>query len=262
MASVKSRVALAGGKYLLTHPRSRITHVVVRFARKRIAKKLARTTHADAIPATRGSRLTTVAGIAAVAGGIVLVVRRTTKPAEASSSVNLPEPYAPFPPAQGPPPETESAPLETAGPPPETESAPLETAGAPPETESAPLETAGAPPETESAPLETQSEPPETADAPPVSPTISPAAEAAAVAATDNLGDSDDEIVARVEAKLFGGAPGLVKVEVSGGVVTLSGPVDDEEAEGRFVRDAEQVEGVKAVRSELQTAGAEPGSPS
>ena len=248
MASVKSRVALAGGKYLLTHPRSRITHVVVRFARKRIAKKLAMTTHADAIPATRGSRLTTVAGIAAVAGGIVLVVRRTTKPAEASSSVNLPEPYAPFPPAQGPPPETESAPLETAGPPPETERAPLETAGAPPETESAPLET--------------QSEPPETADAPPVSPTISPAAEAAAVAATDNLGDSDDEIVARVEAKLFGGAPGLVKVEVSGGVVTLSGPVDDEEAEGRFVRDAEQVEGVKAVRSELQTAGAEPGSPS
>ena len=234
MASVKSRVALAGGKYLLTHPRARITHVVVRFARKRIAKKLARTTHAGAIPATRGSRLTTVAGIAAVAGGIVLVVRRTTKPAEASSTVNLPEPYAPFPPAQGPPPETESAPLETAG----------------------------APPETESAPLETQSEPPETADAPPVSPTISPAAEAAAVAATDNLGDSDDEIVARVEAKLFGGAPGLVKVEVSGGVVTLSGPVDDEEAEGRFVRDAEQVEGVKAVRSELQTAGAEPGSPS
>ncbi len=248
MASVKSRVALVGGKYLLTHPRSRITHVVVRFARKRIAKKLARTTHADAIPATRSSRLTTVAGIAAVAGGIVLVVRRTTKPAEASSPVNLPEPYAAFPPAQDPPPETESAPLETAG--------------APPETESAPVETVAAPPETENAPLEPQSAPPETADAPPISPTISPAADAAAVAATANLGASDDEIVARVEAKLFGGTPGLVKVEVSGGVVTLSGPVDDEEAEGRFVRDAEQVEGVKAVRSELQTARAEPGSPS
>ncbi len=41
--------------------------------------------------------------------------------------------------------------------------------------------------------------------------------------------------------------------------MTLRGQVADEEAEVRVVRDAEKIEGVKAVQSELQTAGAEPG---
>jgi hypothetical protein len=214
MSSVKSRVALAGGKYLVTHPRSRLTHAVVRFALRRVSKKVVTATHADAIPATRGSRLTTVIGVAAVAGGIVLVVRRTTKRADAPSTVAVPAPYAPFPPAAGAPPEA---------------------AGAPPETR----------------------------DAPPVTPTTSPAAEAAAVAAAADLGDSDDDLAARVEARLSADAPDLgVRVEASSGVVTLSGQIDDEEAEGRVVRDAERVEGVKAVQSELQTAGAEPDPPS
>ena len=202
MPSVKSRVAFAGGKYLLKHPRSRITRIVVRFAVGRVSKKLVAATHADAIPATRGSRVTTVAGIAAVAGGIVLVVRRTTKKTAPESTVAVPPPYAPFPPAAGAPPETR--------------------------------------------------------DAPPTSPTTSPAAEAAAA----ELGDGDDALVARVQAKLFSGTPPLgVTVESHAGVVTLRGRVADEEAEGRFVRDAETIEGVKAVQSELQIAGAEPGSP-
>ncbi len=209
MSSVKSRVAFAGGKYLVKHPRSRVTRLVVRLAVRRVAKKLVAATHADAIPAARGSRVTTVVGIAAVAGGIVLVVRKTAKPAAPESAVTVPPPYAPFPPAAD------------AGP---------EAAGAPAETR----------------------------DAPPTSPTTSPAAEAAAA----EVGGDDEALVARVEAKLFSGAPALgVTVESQAGVVTLRGRVADEEAEGRFVRDAETIEGVKAVQSELEVAGAEPGSP-
>lgn len=200
MPSVKSRVALAGGKYLITHPRGRITRLVVRLAVRRLSGKLVSATHADAIPPVRGSRLTTIAGIAAVAGGIVLVVRRTTKSETAASTVDVPAPYAPFPPAAGAPPESR--------------------------------------------------------DAPPSTPTTSMAAEAA------DVGDGDDALVARVQAKLFGGTPPLgVTVESHAGVITLRGKVADDEAEVRFVRDAETIEGVKAVRSELQTAGAEPGSP-
>jgi osmotically-inducible protein OsmY len=72
----------------------------------------------------------------------------------------------------------------------------------------------------------------------------------------------DDEALAmRVEKQLFGGAPPPgVTVESRAGVVTLRGPVADEQAEVRFVRDAEAIEGVKAVQSELQAAGADPGS--
>ncbi|MBA2347264.1 MAG: BON domain-containing protein, partial [Solirubrobacterales bacterium] len=99
--------------------------------------------------------------------------------------------------------------------------------------------------------------PPESRDAPPVSPTVSLPAEAAA----EEIGDGDEALVARVTAQLFDGAPALgVEVAASGGVVTLRGEVADEEAEGRFVRDAEQVEGVKAVQSELVTS--EPGAAS
>jgi len=208
MATVKSRVALAGGKYLVTHPRSRLTSFVVRFAVRRVSKKLVTATHVDAIPATRGSRLVTVVGVAVVAGGIVVIVRKTTKREGAQPAATPPQPYAPFPPAAGTPPETR--------------------------------------------------------DAPPTTPTTSPAAEAAAVAAAAEVSDGDDALAARVEATLFGGSPGIgigVAVEAAGGVVTLRGQVADEEAEGRFVRDAEQVEGVKAVQSELQTAGAELGPP-
>lgn len=210
MASVKTRVALAGGKYLVTHPRGRITRLVVRLAVRRLSKKAVAVTHYDALPEVRGSRVTTLAGIAAVAGGIVLVVRRTTRAPAAAPSVVVPPPNAPFPAAAG------------------------------------------------------GSAPPETRDAPPTNPTTSPAAEAAAVAVGDGDGDDDDDaIVARVQRELFGGTPPLgVTVEASSGVVTLRGTVADEEAEGRFVRDAELVDGVKAVQSELQTAGAEPGAPS
>jgi len=206
MATVKSRVALAGGKYLVTHPRSRLTRFVVRVVVRRVSRKVVAATHVEAIPATRGSRLVTVVGIAVVAGGIVVIVRRTTKRADGASAAAVPPPYAPFPPAGGAPPETR--------------------------------------------------------DAPPATPTTSPAAEAAAVAAAAGVSDEDGALAARVEAKLVGGLPGVgVEVEVVSGVVTLRGQVADEEAEGRFVRDAEQVEGVKAVQSELQTAGADPGPP-
>jgi len=234
MATVKSRVALAGGKYLVTHPRSRLTRFVVRFAVRRVSKKVVTATHVDAIPATRGSRLTTVVGIVVVAGGIVLVVRRVKK-REDVQPVGAVTPA--YPPAGAAPPVTTAFPSPPAAAPPATSGAPLSAAT-----------------------------PPETRDAPPTTPTTSPAAEAAAVVAAADVSDDDDALVARVEAKLFGGTPGVgvgvgvgVAVEAAGGVVTLRGQVVDEEAEGRFVRDAEQVEGVKAVQSELQTAGAEPG---
>jgi len=194
MASVKTRLAFAGGKYLVTHPRSRVTRLVVRVAVRRLSKKLALAAHADAIPATRGSRLATVVGVAAVAGGIgiVVVVRRTRRPAAAESVVVVPPAHAPFPPARA-------------------------------------------------------------AEPAPTGPVAGGAA---------GVGDGDEALAARVEARLFGEAPALgVSVEAAGGVVTLRGKVADEEAEGRFVRDAEQVEGVKAVQSELQTAGTEPAPP-
>lgn len=207
MSSVKSRVAVAGGKYLITHPRGRITRFVVRFAVRKLSKRVATATRYEALPEVRGSRLTTLAGIATVAGGIVFVVRRTAKSTSSPSSpVVVPPANAPFPAAAG-----------------------------------------GA-------------APPETHDAPSTTPTASLAAEAAAL----TLADGDDEaIVARVEDKLFGGTPPLgVTVEAQSGVVTLRGTVADEESEVRFVHDAEQIPGVKAVQSELQTAGAEPGAPS
>ncbi len=244
MATVKSRVALAGGKYLVTHPRSRLTRFVVRFAVRRVSKKVVTATHVDAIPATRGSRLTTVVGVVVVAGGIVLVVRKTTKRKDEQPAAAVTPAY---PPAGAAPPAT------TASPPP--------PAAAPPATTASPPPPAAAPPATSGAPLSAAA-PPETRDAPPTTPTTSPAAEAAAVVAAADVSDDDDALVARVEAKLFGGTPGVgVEVEVASGVVTLRGQVVDEEAEGRFVRDAEQVEGVKAVQSELETAGAEPGPP-
>ncbi|MBA2349545.1 MAG: hypothetical protein H0V81_14760, partial [Solirubrobacterales bacterium] len=82
--TVKTRLAVAGGKYLVTHPRSRITRFVVRFAARKLSDKFVEATHADAIPATRGSRLVTVAGVVVVAGGIVYVVRRSTRAQEAA----------------------------------------------------------------------------------------------------------------------------------------------------------------------------------
>ncbi len=228
MATVKSRVALAGGKYLVTHPRSRLTRFVVRFAVRRVSKKVVTATHVDAIPATRGSRLTTVVGVVVVAGGIVLVVRKTTKRKDEQPAAAVTPAYPP-------------------------------AGAAPPATTAFPSPPAAAPPATSGAPLSAAT-PPETRDAPPTTPTTSPAAEAAAVVAAADVSDDDDALVARVEAKLFGGTPGVgVAVEAASGVVTLRGQVVDEEVEGRFVRDAEQVEGVKAVQSELQTAGAEPG---
>lgn len=205
MLTVKTRIALKGGRYLATHPRSWLTRVVVRFAIRRLTGKLAGVTHAEAIPATRGSRLTTVAGVAAVAGGIILVVRRAAaSPNVTETAVTVPPPFAPFPAAAG--------------------------AAAPPETR----------------------------DAPPTSPTTSPAAEAAAA----DVGEGDDALVVRVRSELFGGTPPLgVTVESHSGVITLRGRVADLDAESRFVRDAEAIDGVKAVQSELQHATAEPGPP-
>lgn len=201
--TVKTRLAVAGGKYLVTHPRSRITHFVVRFVARKLSGKLVEATHADAIPATRGSRLVTVVGVVVVAGGIIYVVRRSASSADAASSVEVPSPHAPFP--------------------------------------------AAAP----------AAAPPESRDAPPTSPTVSLAAEAAA----EDVGDGDEALVARVTAQLFDGSPALgVEVAASAGVITLRGEVADEEAEVRFVRDAEQVEGVKAVQSELVTAESGPAS--
>lgn len=202
MASVKTRVALTGGKFLITHPRSRITRFVVRFAVRRLTGKVVAATHADAIPATRGSRLVTVAGVVVVAGGIIYVVRRTSTAAAPAPSVAVPSPHAPFP-------------------------------AAPP---------AGAPPQSR--------------DVPPASPTVSLVAEAAA----EDLGTGDDALAARVTSTLFGAAPAIgVRVEATAGVVTLRGEVADEAAESRIVRDAEQIDGVKAVQSELVTNGPQPG---
>lgn len=72
--------------------------------------------------------------------------------------------------------------------------------------------------------------------------------------------DGDAALAARVEATLAADAAAQgVQVAASAGVVTLRGPVSDEAAETRVVRDAEQVQGVKAVQSELQHVHGEPG---
>ena len=235
MASMKTRVALAGGKYLVTHPRGRITRLVVRFAVKRVGKKFASASHIDALPQSRAIRFVVVGWIAVVlsgtglvAGGIAFVVRRRRRraattlagmPAAAPSSSNVP------------------------------------TAPA-----------AAAPTVAVIPPTPVSTTPPETRDAPPVTPTTSPAAEAEAITAAEadagQAGGGDDALVARVKAELFGGTPPAdFTVESESGVITLRGSVPDEEAEVRFVRDAESVDGVKAVQSELQTASVEPGAP-
>lgn len=198
MPSVKTRLAFALGKHLVTHPRSRLTRFVLRFAAWLLVKKVVASTPVGAVPATRGSRLTTIAGVAAVAGAITFVARRTIRARSDASGTDL----TPAPFASG--------------------------AGAPPETR----------------------------DAPPTTPTADLAAEAAAA----DGGESDDALVRRVSAELFGGTPPVgVTLAANAGVVTLRGTVADEAAEGALVRDAEAIAGVKAVQSELQTAGAEPG---
>lgn len=193
MPSVKSRAVRSGAKYLITHQRGRITRFVVRFALRRLSTRLG----VETIPAVRGSRLTTVVGVFAVAAGIIVVVRRSARGGPAPTGA--PSAITPFPAAAAPP---------------------------------------------------------ETRDAPSVNPTTSQAAEAAAA----NPGADEVELVARVEAKLVGGeALTAIDVEASAGVITLRGEVADEDAEARVVRDAETVHGVKAVRSELKTAGDQAG---
>ncbi len=216
MPSAKTRLALKGGKYLVTHPRSRLTRLVVRFVGRRVGSRLARLTQTGVLSRSLALRIVVLGWIAAVVsgsvllfGGIAFVVRRRRRRA-AARLATAPRVTPPFPPSA-------------------------------------------------STPLATR-------DAPPATPTTSPAAEAAAItgvhAAASDVGDGDDAVVARVQAKLFGGTPPLgLTVESNAGVVTLRGQVADEDAEVRFVRDAETIEGVKAVQSELQTAGIEPGPP-
>jgi len=230
MSSVKSRAIRAGVKYVVTHPRSRLTRLVARIVVRRVTKKLASAPGLGAIPPVRGSRLTTLVGIVAVAGGIVLVVRRGKRAAAGPAA-----------------PPSASMPFRAAAP---------------------------------AAPV------PETRDAPPTTPTTSPASEAAAAAgsgsdaatAPDALaagGSGTGEtpppaaaggadaggpgLVARVEARIEGVAAPDVAVEENAGVITLRGAVADAEVERRLVRDTEQVEGVKAVQSELRTAADESG---
>jgi BON domain len=209
MSSVKSRAARTGVKYVVTHPRSRITHFAVRFVMRRLTRKVATSPGVEAIPAVRGSRLTTVGGVVVVAGGIIMIARRG-KSSDGPAAATTPSPF----------------PAATSTP------APFPAAAA-------------------------AAAPPETRDAPSVTPTTSQAAEAAAI----ETGESEDELVARVEAKLVDGAPTTaIDVEANAGVITLRGEVADEDAEARVVRDAEAVDGVKAVQSELSKAAAdEPG---
>lgn len=111
MASVKSRAARTGAKYVVTHPRSRVTRFAVRFVLRRLGKRVGKTTAVAAIPEVRGSRVPTVVGVVAVAGGIVLLARRTRSdaPAPAAAASTPPAPFPAAAPAAAPP-ETRDAP--------------------------------------------------------------------------------------------------------------------------------------------------------
>lgn len=207
MASLKTRAALAGGKYLVTHPRGRLTRFVVRFAVRRVGKKLVSASHTSALPKSRAIRIVVLGWIVIVLSGtglIAFVVRRRRRRA-AATLARMPQPVTPTP-------------VSSVSP------------------------------------------------TPPAEPT-GPAAEAGAITAADaeagKAGDGDEALVARVTAELSGGttSPADLSVESDSGVITLRGSVPDEGAEVRVIRDAELVDGVKAVRSELQTASAEPGAP-
>lgn len=104
MSTVKTRVAAAGGRFLIKRPRSRLTRFVVRLVLRRVSGKLAAVAHVDAIPAPRGSRLTTAAGVAAVAGGVTFLARRHTSAAKQEPAY-VP-PVAPVPAAAQAPPTT------------------------------------------------------------------------------------------------------------------------------------------------------------
>ena len=193
MSSVKARAIRVGAKYLITHPRSRLTRVTIALVRRAVAKRLRAIPAVAAVPPLRGSRLATLAAVAVAAGAIVLAIRRGKARA--------------------------SAPTETG-----------ETSSTRPTTP-----------------------PPAAGGA-----AATPAAEAGATPAADG----DDALVARVQDTLSAGAAAVgVAVAAKAGVVTLTGHVVDQDTELRFVRDAEGVEGVKAVRSELHTGQDEPGSP-
>lgn len=96
--------------------------------------------------------------------------------------------------------------------------------------------------------------PPVGAPMPAAEPTPVPGPAGAAVETVATpLASDDAALAARVERELFAGSPALgVSVEVAAGVVTLRGPVSDEDAAVRIVRDAEAIEGVRAVQSELE----------
>lgn len=221
MASVKTRAALVGGKYLVTHPRGRVARWAFRFAVRRLSRRLA--VVAPGAPPTAG-RVVKVAAVTALAvGGVAFVVRRRRRRAVAEATPTPAPPMAFVPEARGP---DAAAPVREA---------PTHEAATP-----APFVPEEPAPVTFSPPVPA-----------PAADEFGPAPDAA-----------DDALVARVEARLFGEAAApSVKVEVSSGVVTLRGEVDDEEAERVLVKDAERVEGVKAVQSELETAGTELGPP-
>jgi hypothetical protein len=69
-------------------------------------------------------------------------------------------------------------------------------------------------------------------------------------------GYDDGMIAVAVRHALLGGTPPrAVTIEVSGGVVTLSGHADTQEGADEMVREAEGVEGVKAVLPQFEIGG-------
>ena len=235
MATVKTRAARAGVKYAVAHPRSRVTRFAARLVVRRLIAQV-----------KLGAKLVALLWVTLVTGGVLLLVRwRKRRHAARAAAVASPAMQAA--------PSTAAAASSSSG----------TAAGGPPPAASAPPA-----PFPAAAPA---AAPPETRDAPSTTPTTSPGAEAAAAsgseaadeaASTHDQGAATDDpaLAARVQAQLVDDAAGL-EVEASAGVVTLRGRVEDEAAETKVVRDAELIEGVKAVQSELETASDGTGSP-
>ena len=100
MRSVQLPVARTAVRFLVTHPRARLTRWVVRFVVGRLRRRVSSSPAVERIPPVRGSRLTTIAGVAGVATVTVVLARRSRRP---SGAAPAPTP-APFP-----------APVRTAG---------------------------------------------------------------------------------------------------------------------------------------------------
>lgn len=102
MSSLKSRAVRTGGKYLIRHPRSRVTRLVVRLVLVRLARRLRRSRVARGLPTVPGPGVLTLAGVVVGSLGLLALLRKARGGGAAARPAPAPEPATAAPAAAAP----------------------------------------------------------------------------------------------------------------------------------------------------------------